>query len=35
MVQNVIRVGSWDTLNGHEEELGEVLTSGEDEDESD
>ena len=33
--QHVTRIGSWDILNEHAEELGEVLTSGEDEDESD
>ena len=33
--QHVIRVGSWDILNAHAEELEEVLTSGGDEDESD
>ena len=29
--QHVIRVRNWDILNEHAEELGEVLTSGEDE----
>ena len=33
--QQVIRVRNWDILNAHAEKLGAVLTSGEDEDESD
>ena len=33
--QHVIRVGNWDILNAHAEELEKVLTSGGDEDESD
>ena len=32
---HVMRVGNWDILNAHAGELEEVLTNGEDEDESD